>query len=352
MDNTIERDRKQLIENLISLLATIVVVGVVAKFVVAKGVNAPVPAIFLALILIMCSRYVRKGGSLDLAAGFIIGSVYTVFLVAALYIGGFKGPIVYLALFDRKAGWIGFTVSLLLLSIVASFQYVGWTNSIFIGETGLLISNYCVAAISCLLVTWIVGDYARRSKEHSEAHLRNAETDFLTGLANRRKISDTLKQEADRARRSNSYLSLILVDIDYFKRLNDSSGHQAGDRCLIVVAELLNHFAMRSIDVVGRYGGDEFVVILPSTNAHAASEIAEKISGEMASRSLRYEADGSDRVSLSLGVVSLQGEAIESADFLIKCADEALYYGKDKGRNCVVNTFVDAQAGQVSFERL
>ena len=105
---------------------------------------------------------------------------------------------------------------------------------------------------------------------------------------------------------------------------------------------------MRSVDVAGRFGGDEFILILPNTDSSAACDIADKIRRQMRNRK---SPDGfSDQLSLTLGVVSLSGEAIESPEGIIQLADRALYHGKAQGGGCVVNTLIDAQTGLPSFE--
>ena len=108
---------------------------------------------------------------------------------------------------------------------------------------------------------------------------------------------------------------------------------------------------MRSIDVVGRLGGDEFIIILPNTDASAACEIADKIRREMENRKISYGREVNDHLSLTIGVVSMKGQKVESPERIIQLADNALYYGKDQGNNCVINTIFEAQRGSTSFER-
>jgi diguanylate cyclase (GGDEF)-like protein len=197
---------------------------------------------------------------------------------------------------------------------------------------------------------FILGKYVGLLSAYAELNLQNANTDFLTGIANRRKIAETLEQEVERALRSGSCLSLVLIDVDNFKHYNDSKGHQAGDKCLVMVSEIITSFAMRTFDVVGRFGGDEFILILPNVDASAACEIAEKIRTEMQSRKLSDEVDLSEQLSLTFGVVSMQGQAVESPEGILKLADKALYFGKAQGKNCVVNTLIDASSGSIRFE--
>ncbi|MEH6556213.1 MAG: GGDEF domain-containing protein [Oceanicoccus sp.] len=360
MKNTDNLDRRTLIATVNWLIFSVVVIGTIAKYFALDGANPPRVGLVLAVILAANGIYLQRGGSANAAAVFILSSMYIGFIVAGYNTGAFKGPIVYLApilpvlsvlLLNRKAGWIGLVAILLSLLMLSLLQYFGKTSALLLGDTGGLISKYAVLSCSCLVTTWVVWDFARQSNAFAEANLTNANTDFLTGIANRRKIADALEQEIERARRSDSWLSLILIDVDNFKHYNDSSGHQAGDRCLIMVSDVIASFAMRPIDVVGRFGGDEFILILPNANASATCEIADKIRREMQVRKSSLDQGLSDELSLTLGVVSMKGQAVETPERIIQLADKALYYGKDQGKNCVVNAVFEAQTGSTKFER-
>jgi diguanylate cyclase (GGDEF)-like protein len=295
----------------------------------------------------------------DIAVWVVIVAFFSGFTVSAIYTGGFEGPIVPLAPFlpvlvillvSPKAGWIGAGITLFLLSLVAVLQYSELTQALPLGDASLIIIRYFVLAMACIVTAWLVADFTQKSNALAATNLQNSQIDFVTGVANRRKISDTLKQETERAGRSDNHLSVILIDVDHFKRFNDSNGHQAGDQCLSAVAEVLSASAKRSIDVIGRYGGDEFIMILPSTDASAAARIAEKVRSGLLSRSLYYDSECTDKVSLTLGVASLQGRAIKSAEHLVKLADDALLHGKANGRNTIFNTIFDARSGLATFK--
>lgn len=163
-------------------------------------------------------------------------------------------------------------------------------------------------------------------------------TDVLTGLLNRRALMDRLNYEALRASRYGSALSLILCDIDYFKQVNDAYGHAAGDRVIKTVAGALRS-SLRTADVVGRYGGDEFMLVLPQTSREGAEEFAERIRSSIERKGVRIRRGKSITVSLSLGVTSFEcpGEDL-NVNALIKRSDRALYTAKRTGRNkvCVI----------------
>jgi diguanylate cyclase (GGDEF)-like protein len=129
-------------------------------------------------------------------------------------------------------------------------------------------------------------------------------------------------------------LSLILFDVDYFKRYNDCYGHQAGDACLIQVAQAAKEGSSRSADLVARYGGEEFVIILPNTDRKGAIAIAERIQKSLRAKAIPHErSDVSEIVSISLGITSVIPSSDRSPEMLISKADEALYVAKQQGRD-------------------
>src|SRR4051794_32855420 len=162
---------------------------------------------------------------------------------------------------------------------------------------------------------------------------RLATIDPLTGVANRQAILDLVEQEMARAMRFRHPLSVILVDLDHFKRLNDSHGHAAGDKVLRHVGALLAS-SVRAIDTAGRYGGEEFLVVLPETDVDAAASVAEKLRRMVAGSSLRLDSGEVVTVTLSAGVAGGQGEILRP-DVLVRDADAALYSAKALGRDQV-----------------
>jgi two-component system chemotaxis family response regulator WspR len=161
--------------------------------------------------------------------------------------------------------------------------------------------------------------------------------DGLTGIANRRRFDEALAAEWRRARRESTELSLVLIDVDFFKKFNDHYGHLEGDDCLRRVAGALATALHRSGDLVARYGGEEFVVILPNTDVEGTSTVAESLRAEVESLNLphaRSEAAGC--VTISLGSSTVRPKELDEdaePEILIKQADEALYEAKRGGRN-------------------
>jgi diguanylate cyclase (GGDEF)-like protein/PAS domain S-box-containing protein len=153
-----------------------------------------------------------------------------------------------------------------------------------------------------------------------------AERDFLTGLFNRRMLFNFLDIELQRAKRYGRPVSLLMIDIDEFKRVNDRFGHDTGDRVLKAMAKIIGS-TIRESDVFARYGGEEFVILSPETSLSGAKILAEKIRETLESHSF----DEAGTVTLSIGVTSYHDS--DTADTLIKRADDALYLGKQQGRN-------------------
>jgi diguanylate cyclase (GGDEF)-like protein len=179
------------------------------------------------------------------------------------------------------------------------------------------------------------------SSQLQEANLnltRLSNLDGLTGIANRRMFDQTLEIEWNRARLIGTHLSLVLVDIDHFKRLNDTVGHQMGDECLKLIAAELANAARRATDFVARFGGEEFVLILPGTDPLQAAQLAESARLAVKRLGIRYSNQSAGAsVTISLGVASAFGDLFPSAESLVKAADRALYEAKHQGRNRTVS---------------
>lgn len=179
-----------------------------------------------------------------------------------------------------------------------------------------------------------VAERTRELRAANERLRRLAQEDELTGLSNRRDLLSALQRLHATARRYDYPLAVIMIDVDHFKGINDERGHATGDRALAAVADVLRQ-SCRCSDVIGRYGGDEFCLILPHADAVAAMATAEKV--RYLVRRLTLEDDRGRRVPLncSLGVSILLPQE-ESPDPLMQRADEALYRAKGAGRDCAV----------------
>ncbi len=185
-----------------------------------------------------------------------------------------------------------------------------------------------------------------RLKETNSELEYQANIDSLTQVSNRRRFDEYIAQEWAICAREKQYLSLILCDVDYFKFYNDAYGHQAGDECLFKVAQGMNLAIKRPADVVFRYGGEEFAVILPFTEGEGALKVAQSIREEIKKLKIIHDlSQTSHYVTLSLGVASIIPNAKFSVESLIATADRALYEAKALGRDRIVYKAIELPIG-------
>lgn len=169
----------------------------------------------------------------------------------------------------------------------------------------------------------------RQADEQTQSSLQDA----LTGIANRRRFNEKLEQEFGRCQRENSPLSLLMLDIDYFRRYNDAFGRQQGDLCLSQIARNIKRSLRKPADLVARYGGEEFAVILPDTNSSNARKYAERLMVMTAELALPHPtSDVSEQVTLSIGIATQDSNSAGDPTSLIMMADLALYRAKQEGR--------------------
>jgi diguanylate cyclase (GGDEF)-like protein len=158
--------------------------------------------------------------------------------------------------------------------------------------------------------------------------------DALTGLYNRRYLEEAVKRIIRYLSRANGVLSLMVLDVDFFKNYNDIYGHSAGDFCLKILAEIFVKSITREDDFVARYGGEEFVLVLPHTDEHGAHLTASRLLERVIERDLPHEAnEAAGCVTVSIGVTTVKVKHTHKAEDYIKRADEALYTSKKNGRN-------------------
>ncbi len=223
------------------------------------------------------------------------------------------------------------------------------TKSIYLANAWIsgIIVTAAAWLFNRLLLDTQLRDFRNRKKIEQQAReLRNANdqlqrlalVDGLTQVSNRRFFDERLQQEWRRLARSGEALSIILCDVDFFKKYNDTYGHLAGDACLQQVAKAIQLAVKRPADVVARYGGEEFVVILPETGAAGALHVADQILRQVSSLKIPHgSSEISEYVTVSVGVATtLPTPEVEPSE-LVKKADESLYNAKQNGRNRVVH---------------
>lgn len=193
-----------------------------------------------------------------------------------------------------------------------------------------LVSPLMFATI--VFIAMLIVKYLIKSKDFEQQY-KLATTDGLTGLYNHRYFQEQMATALEHAKRYETEFSLIIIDIDYFKKFNDNFGHQCGDRVLRAVAQTLKK-NVRATDIVCRYGGEEMSIILPNIGHEDAVFTARKLCKMVSEQEVRTNADKTTNVTISLGVSTYPKDA-ETVQDMIKAADERLYYAKENGRNQV-----------------
>jgi diguanylate cyclase (GGDEF)-like protein len=231
-----------------------------------------------------------------------------------------------MTLFIENASPIFYTLALLLLGIVVVRSHF------YLGISAI------VAAITVygIRTTVLQSRYLRSQQALQEARDRLEEIslkDGLTNIANRRCFDRMLEEEWKRAVRMQHSLGLLLIDIDFFKNLNDRHGHRSGDQCLIEIAGVLQSVLPRSGDLLARYGGEEFAVILPGTNLDGAQSVADRMRVAVRSLSIQNETSIGNFTTVSIGIAVYEFPQTGSPAVLVEASDRALYMAKQNGRN-------------------
>ncbi len=186
-----------------------------------------------------------------------------------------------------------------------------------------------------------VGPYVMKI-EHKDPHevqfeknlFTAATTDGLTGLLNRRCFNERSLQQLENCSSEQQQFSLVMLDIDHFKQINDCYGHPAGDKVIKSIAGMLNN-NKRCNDLIGRYGGEEFIMMLPQTCSKEAAAFCERIRSNIENLSIRYE-EHHIRVTVSIGIISLTSSTEKNMETLIEMSDHCLYQAKNQGRNRII----------------
>jgi diguanylate cyclase (GGDEF)-like protein len=214
---------------------------------------------------------------------------------------------------------------------------------------GLLLGaiDYITKPISPAIVRARVRNHIELKRMRDElAEL--AVTDALTGLSNRRRLEKSLKVETERLARTADFLSVIMLDIDFFKQFNDTYGHPAGDNCIVMVAAALNRAVRRVADLTARYGGEEFACVLPSTEHEAAMVVARSIRDQVHALGIPHmRSAAAAYVTVSVGVATSRCLPGMASDLWIKAADHQLYLAKSSGRNNVVGAIFGQCEGAI-----
>lgn len=254
--------------------------------------------------------------------------------------------VVYVAVFTRF--WPMLLLSCVVMGVHATVIYdvVDVTGTVRLGSTLLLLATVLFALYACYVREYndrksFLLDLREQALRESlnQANLKldeMARTDTLTGVANRRAFDEFLSEHWQHPEAANQKLALLLIDVDHFKAFNDRYGHQAGDRCLCLVAEVVGAGLRRPVDLLARWGGEEFAIVLGGADLETARQVADRICHAIEARALPHEGSSCARVvTVSIGLTVRENHARETPQKLINRADEALYRAKALGRNRV-----------------
>lgn len=214
--------------------------------------------------------------------------------------------------------------------------YAGFKVS---APNGLPVGTVCVMDQKPRIITPDEIEALKRMRDLLQENLllrARAITDPLTGVFNRRHFDEMLDKEWRRAYRHQLPITLMMIDVDHFKRYNDHYGHVAGDHALCEVAYVISNVVSRAGDIVGRFGGEEFAVLLPETDLDAANGLAQQILDQIRALNIAHDMAPTRRVSVSLGgtVINDHEQMSWGAGALVQAADRLLYQAKDEGRDC------------------
>lgn len=283
----------------------------------------------------IAAHLVNERGRSSLAMWLVVAEVVGHAVLAVGLLGWASGfqyylvPLVPFVMFnERLRGTFALGVSAVVLMVFLTLYELAPAPLLVPSiNHALSVVNIVIPFVALALITF---HFRKASIAVERQVVEMAVTDPLTGLFNRRHMNQRLREEESRSARTSAPFSLILVDIDHFKRVNDISGHDAGDRVLRDLAQLLRDM-VRTQDIVARWGGEEFLVVLPQTPLKDALEVAERLR-RAAEATLARDLDGIGAVTLTLGVAEYGGSVPEA----LKLADVALYQGKAAGRNRVI----------------
>jgi diguanylate cyclase (GGDEF)-like protein len=332
----------------LSIISALMVLFVI----VTRPLFSPLPEIFVQVgvvntsVLLCLGILLKKGYFQSIAGALFIGVLSALLLftfsisgganshhnviipllpLGAMLIGGLRLAVVVLIF------WICVFIAFIFLDIskldVTQSQ---WEPGKLVARTMWLILSSIAGLILAVL-------FENRNRRLQSKLFYLTEIDPLTEIGNRRAMERELNKQLTLSSRTKSWLTLMVIDVDYFKKFNDINGHSAGDQVLKTIAETLNKLARKEQDKVTRFGGEEFVVVLSNTDAKAATRVAEKFRKNIADLNILYREDDPHTLTITIGFYSLQASASETPETIIEKADLALYQGKEKGRNCVVS---------------
>lgn len=343
------------VAGLLSLAAAVV-------FIIAVRIGSFTSGVALAANIVCIAMFanwvlIKREWAVNYSGVLLVVSWLIALMVGAVFTGGNNSPIMVLApvtpllaalLRGRDWGWYSSITISLGIAIYGAMEARGWFSDVPV-PASFQIDLYEFSLILAVLVSALIGHHMSSENDQLQDTLReHARIDFLTGIPNRMSINESLNTAARESKRNNNWLSVMMMDIDHFKKFNDVNGHAAGDECLRRVAQALRATLHRPYDFVGRYGGEEFSVILPRTDPEGAKVVAENLRKAVATLRIPYRPGKSECVTITIGVASAVAALDGEGQKLLKEADQALYTGKEFGRNRVISTVLGRSEGMES----
>lgn len=341
---SLDRTRRALVQQTAFMLIGVGIIAIIAALNFASlSLETAVIAAFALFICATSIVLARSALPVQFAATFLIGSWLAALLVVAHLRGGLGAPlliavptvpVIAATMISSRAAWLVCGAILVGLAVLWALQF--GNQPIF--RMGPLSAQYDFmrafwVGVSALMATKLATYMTMRSELLANQLEELASTDALTGARNRRAISAILDSEVARSQRQNEPVSVLLLDVDYFKALNDSQGHLAGDVALKQIVDAIQPLLRTGGDALGRWGGEEFLVVLPNTAPQEAFNVAERIRSRVMALQIKRHVDVSDILTVTVGVAG--SSQPDSGTQLLKQADDALYRGKTGGRNRV-----------------
>jgi diguanylate cyclase (GGDEF)-like protein len=306
--------------------------------------------LFGACIIIAIGLYLRKRQPASLWLQHLATQYYSLALITCSYYIGtltfctgvvlLGAPVFGFILLNRRVVWgatIVSTFALLGLTYATAFGWLPYAPAVVPptdSATNLIWVNiiFFFTAPHFVIIIMFADQIVHYWRNREDTIRTLSRTDMLTGLLNRHSIIELLNMEVARTLRHGPPLTIVILDLDHFKRINDTWGHPTGDRVLIEAARVLTA-SIRKCDMVGRYGGEEFMIMLPDTTLAGAATLIERCRALLAETTIHADNGESIHISASFGLASNENRLSLSTETMIKLADEALYRAKAEGRN-------------------
>lgn len=362
--NTVTETRKRDLVVCVSIvLGVFSILGLILRLV--TGMYQSNVAILLVLSAAVCSWSfvaVKLGHSTVWSASILLGFWSTILLLTGESSNGSISPTVMLLtvmpllatmMINRSAGLI--TLALILLSLPMVMGGSAVTFDVELGPAtpeNLMLLRALDLGINTALVGWAIWRYASIPTVMPDLIDQNVTHDFLTGLGNRKAVDRTLVDASAKASEHCGWLSIVLADVDQFKQFNNSFGNHSGDRALVQLASIMGENVDQSDHYLGRYGGEEFALILPDASPREAVIQAEKIRFAVEDANIVMENSSLQKITMTLGVASIRTDRNIDPKELIELAVQKLKSGKKAGRNQVQSVHIqDSQPVQRSVSR-